>query len=445
MVKDPVSPALSVSTSTTSMFFGQVKNAVNNRLNNTVSRPNSAANIIAAGRAAKPTATLSNELAASISSYSPPVGRTLARTMHLEVRNNPGSQIDSVADAIQRYLDIRPRNEPTADPLDEDSVARHPQQIIQSAGRWQNEMFYQFSANGLENLQNQAQFRTWSGNLDLKIENPGPAGVYAASSRSQMAGQSVSGRNITYDPAFAAQEAMASIAKAAEPGRANFQYAGPPMYPDDPYFDPNYVSANVMGSLRARLAESSILEGLDTGVDASLDSPVVAAGNAMNSMASTLVTPEMKWLDFGPPDMSEKAILDPVTSGREAVGKFQEAIAPAPELSKVGPANYNEDPYSDPEQAWGEATTATRERLEVAPTPKIKVGRPVYTEDMYTEPVRSGLTVTQVNVGLSTDQMPDRADSYKPRVLDEPFIRALRTIADLNGFTERMGIIGTKA
>lgn len=506
--------------SITSYFFGQVRNAVNDRLDSTFSRPNSAAGIIAAGPASRPTATLSNGMAAEVTSFSPPVGRTLARTMHLKVQNTPGSRVDSVADAIQRYLDIKPRNEPTADPLDEDSVARHPQQVTQAAGRWQNELFYQFSANGLYNLQTKPQFRTWSGHLDLEIENPGPTGVFAPPSRSQVAGRSVFGPDMGFNPTFAAQQAVAATVGAAETGGAKIFYSGPPLYRDDPYFDPNYVAANVMGSMRLRLAEPSALESIDTGVDASLDSPVVAAGNAMANMAQSLFVPQMQWLDFGPadlseqpgfdpvtaayaaintyreatapdqegrkvgpatyaedpdqspatagrtsmqslmasmvvpemqwlyfgpPDMSDKPILNPVTAGREAVAKFQKAIAPAPELNKAGARNYIDDPASNPEQAWAETITATRDRLEVVPTHKIKVGRPVYTEDMYTNPVRSGPTVTQVNVGLSTALMPDRADSYKPRVLDEPFVRVLRTIADLNGLTERMSIIGTKA
>ena len=395
MLKSPVAPILSASSSMAAMTVNSVKNTGLTRQPGAAGKPVSGP--------ARPSATTSNNMAVSVSAYAAPVGRTLARTMHLDVQNTPGSKIDKVADAIQRYLDIRPRNEPTADPLDEDSVARHPQQIIQSAERWRDELFYQFSANGLANLQQQPNFRAWGGRLEAQIENSGPAGIFAPAS------------------------------------------SAAPLSGENAYSDPSYAAANAVNNLRAHLSNASILEGVSIGVDAALDGPVEAGRNTMKQLKNSLVTPETQRLDFGPADISEKSIMNPVAAGPEAIVKFQKAIAPAPELKKVGPENFNEDPVRDPEQAWQEIIAATRERLEIVPLPKIKVGRPVYTEDIYTEPVRSGVTVTQVNVGLISEMLPERADSYKPRSLDEPYIRALRVISDLNAMTERMQIVGSKA
>ncbi|MDR0882685.1 MAG: hypothetical protein LBP55_09130 [Candidatus Adiutrix sp.] len=127
----------------------------------------------------KPRAHSTNQLAASVTEYAPQPGRQVARHMRLEVQNTPGHQVDEVIDAFQRYFDISPRREPTADPRDEDSIARHPQQIIQSAQRWAADQSYQFSDNGVEFRQFQPEYRAWAGRLELTMHNPGPADISA--------------------------------------------------------------------------------------------------------------------------------------------------------------------------------------------------------------------------------------------------------------------------
>lgn len=206
------SPVISPRISTGNDLFSQARAQIGNRLEHAVSVPDRVPRLIAAGQA-----SISNPLVASVSEYSPQPGNRLARQMHLDVQNTPGSKVDNVVDAIQRYLDIRPRREPTADPLDEASVARHPQQLNQPAARWAKARYYQFEANGLERYQFQPKFRAWGGRLELNIANQGQADISAPAHRSPLSGAGGLPSRAAEPEAFAPSEAFrTAVARAKE-------------------------------------------------------------------------------------------------------------------------------------------------------------------------------------------------------------------------------------
>lgn len=219
MVNNPqfASPVISPRPSTASGLFSQVRDLVGDRLAQTVSGVNRIPHLIAASRASRPEADVSNELVAEVREYSPLPGRQAARHMRLDVQNNPGRQVDQVADAIQRYLNIEPRREPTADPKAEDSIVRHPQQIIQSNQRWNKATYYQFASNGAETYQIRPEYRAWGGGLELKLENEGTANIFAPSSSSPQPGPAPTGPpNSADDPLNAPDRAWSTATVVGE-------------------------------------------------------------------------------------------------------------------------------------------------------------------------------------------------------------------------------------
>ncbi len=125
ITKEPqgASPVTSPRTSAPGNVFSGVKTAAIDRLQFTVQNHNGIPNSIAMGRAVKPRASVSNEMAAKALDFEPRPGRQPRQGMHLQVHNAPGprERVDTVADAIQRYLNIKPRREATSDPKAEDS------------------------------------------------------------------------------------------------------------------------------------------------------------------------------------------------------------------------------------------------------------------------------------------------------------------------------------
>jgi hypothetical protein len=164
--------------------------------------------------------------------------------------------VDQVADALQRYLGVRPRYEPTADPRDEASVARHPQGLLQAGRRWADDASYQFTANGVANYRISPDYRAWGGALDLELTNQGLTTVSAPPTISPRPGARVGAAFSYYDPAYAVQEAMARMEEVlAQSGPAGPRVTiGPPNMVDNPYFDPPFTAQNALDRQRADLA-----------------------------------------------------------------------------------------------------------------------------------------------------------------------------------------------
>lgn len=237
--------------------------------------------------------------------------------LHLDVQNTPGAKVDKVADAIQRYLGIKPRREPTADPLDEDSIARHPQQLNEAAGRWAQARYYQFAANGLERYQFQPEFRAWGGGLNLNIENEGQADVSAPAYGSPLAAGGRPASEVNTDLVFAAQKAVGAM-KEMKSVPVERETVGPPLYfsASDPYFDPAYAAQNAVGYLREAMKNT---------------------GQVMIGKGS-------------PANVPSDAFLEAVEDSRQTMEK----LGPPP--VKVGAPNPVDDELLDPDRAWITAT-----------------------------------------------------------------------------------------
>ncbi|MDR1922300.1 MAG: hypothetical protein LBS31_11250 [Candidatus Adiutrix sp.] len=286
MLKDPqhASPVISPRVSTVAGLFSQVREAVDDRLKHTVVNPNSLQNTIASGRASAPVATVANEPVAEVLDFTPLPGRQPGRRMRLDVFEAPASRVDTVIDAIQRYLNIEPRREPTADPKNEASIARHPQQIIQAAQYWDDALPYQYAQNGVRTQHLQPEFRAWGASLTAQAEEAGTTGISAPPTRSPLPGRLPLGRYMPYDPARAAQEAMADLTGRLEPAEVDFVQAGPPLMTEDPYFDPAYAAQNAMGRLRSFQATADaprIRSGAPGYIDDPYNDPAFAAANAV--------------------------------------------------------------------------------------------------------------------------------------------------------------------
>ncbi|MDR1487328.1 MAG: hypothetical protein LBT62_04975 [Deltaproteobacteria bacterium] len=133
--------------------------------------PNVASSIIASG-SPKPHATVSNAMVAMVDSYTPRPGRNLAHYLAIDV-DKAGNDHTSVADALQRYLNVRPTRKPSGDPKDIASNDSYPTLIIDEAQEWTDPMPYKFSVNGVIQNQNQPTFFTLGGSIRIRVTSPG--------------------------------------------------------------------------------------------------------------------------------------------------------------------------------------------------------------------------------------------------------------------------------
>ncbi len=330
-VPQPSSPVTSPRISAPGQVFSQVRDVTRERLGHTLHNPARLPNYIAQSRAVSPRARIDNTRPAEITDYAPAPGRQLERHMRLDVQNTPGPPVDAVIDAIQRYLDIRPRREPTADPLDEDSIARHPQQIAQSAGRWAAERYYQFSANGAETYQFRPGYHTWSGRLDLQLENPGLADISTPAARSPRPGRTPVGRQITYDPAYAAQEATTVMTTTHSAGSASLPTVGPPIMTKDPYFNPSYAGQNAAARIRTLLAPSDtrhVLAGAPNLTDDPYFNPAFAARNALSRGLELLYPDSAPPAAMGSAGQSDDPAARAAQAGKTALQIIREVAGP---------------------------------------------------------------------------------------------------------------------
>ena len=128
-----------------------------------------------------------NPLVAQALSFRPAPGAHPGGQKVLNVQNDPGPREDRVINALQRYFKVRPRREPSADPRDEASVARHPQGLIQSSARRDQDQFYHFTNNGAASCQFRPEYAAWGGRLNLKITGAGQTTVSAPATHNGMA------------------------------------------------------------------------------------------------------------------------------------------------------------------------------------------------------------------------------------------------------------------
>ncbi|MDR1577999.1 MAG: hypothetical protein LBT86_07225 [Deltaproteobacteria bacterium] len=173
--------------------------------------PNVVSQILQTG-ATKPHATVSNSMVAAVDLYSPPPGRNMAHYLTLDV-DKAGNGSTSIADALQRYLDVKPRREAEADPRDMAATDAYPTLVMDEDEAWADSLPYQFSLNGISQQQNQPIFFALSGSLRARVEGVGVSTITTPATNpdpSIPVGPSAT-RGMYYPPEAAAQMAMSRI------------------------------------------------------------------------------------------------------------------------------------------------------------------------------------------------------------------------------------------
>jgi len=290
------SPVIARQTLTLSGVFSGVQVAARNLLNQTIpglADHSCLPNTIAQGPATRPQAYVQNPLVAQILSFQPGPGARPARRKVLEVQNDPGPQDDRVINALQRYFHVQPRRQPSADPRDEASVVRHPQGLLSSGARWAQDMFYQFTDNGVAVYQMQPEYRVWGGRLDLEITGAGRTTVSAPATRSSQPGAPAVPLYGYYDSANAAQAAQARLTELLSPSSPGFStsWVGPPNMVDNPYFDPSFAARNAIRQMQADLAlgpDTGIRLGPSNLTDNPYFDPAFTARNTVQFLESAL-------------------------------------------------------------------------------------------------------------------------------------------------------------
>ncbi|MDR1872765.1 MAG: hypothetical protein LBS60_12740 [Deltaproteobacteria bacterium] len=172
--------------------------------------PNVVAQILRSG-APKPHATVSNAMVAAVDQYTPPPGRNMAHYLILDV-DKAGNGSTSIADALQRYLDVKPRREAEADPRDMAATDAYPTLVMDEDTAWANSLPYQFSLNGITQKQIQPVFFAASGYLRGRIQGPGISTITTPATEPEpvISGPSAV-RSLYYPPEAAAQLSMNRI------------------------------------------------------------------------------------------------------------------------------------------------------------------------------------------------------------------------------------------
>ncbi|MDR2422087.1 MAG: hypothetical protein LBE01_01770 [Deltaproteobacteria bacterium] len=173
--------------------------------------PNVASQILRSG-APKPHATVSNSMVAAVDQYTPPPGRNMAHYLSLDV-DKAGNGSTSIADALQRYMDVKPRREAEADPRDMAATDAYPTLVMDEDQAWAESLPYQFSLNGVTQKQIQPVFYTASGSLRARILGEGVSTIATPATEpdpSIPVGPSAN-RTMYYPPEAAAQLAMSRI------------------------------------------------------------------------------------------------------------------------------------------------------------------------------------------------------------------------------------------
>jgi hypothetical protein len=169
--------------------------------------PNVVSQIITSG-SPKPHATVSNSMVARVDSYTSPPGLNMAHYLAIDV-DKAGGDDTTVADALQRYLNVAPNRKPGGDPKDLASHDSFPTLVIGETKAWEDIMPYQFSVNGVAMNQNQPTFFARAGSLKVRLVGRGVSTVTTPATES---GPSLQAGPIPpgayYPPEVAAQMSM---------------------------------------------------------------------------------------------------------------------------------------------------------------------------------------------------------------------------------------------
>jgi hypothetical protein len=111
-------------------------------------------------------------MVAMVDSYSPRPGRNLGHYLAIDVEK-AGNDSTSIADALQRYLNVRPNRKPGGDPKDVASNDSFPTLTLDEALAWNDPLPYKFSVNGIVQRQAQSSFYGLGGSIMVRITGAG--------------------------------------------------------------------------------------------------------------------------------------------------------------------------------------------------------------------------------------------------------------------------------
>ncbi|MDR2725134.1 MAG: hypothetical protein LBC90_03510 [Candidatus Adiutrix sp.] len=348
------SPVTNPRTLTLSGVFSGVQSAARNRLYHTIpglADHSRLPNTMAQGPATLPRAYVQNPQVAEVRSFQPAPGAHHLRQNVLNVQNDPGPQNDAVTRALQRYFHVQPRRQPSADPRDEASVVRHPQGIIQSGARWDQDLYYQFTDNGAASYQVRPDYRAWGGRLDMELTGAGQTTVFSPATRAPQPGATPVDQFGYYDPANAAQQSMARMTETL----SRRPYVGPRVGPanmvDNPYFDSAFAGQNAVSQIRADLSRGRY-SGPKAGPTNMVDDPYAdsafAGQNAVSQIRADLTPNHFPMTRVGPPNIVDNPYFDSAFAGENAVSQIRADLSRGRFSGpKVGPINMVDNPFFD--------------------------------------------------------------------------------------------------
>ncbi|MDR1657725.1 MAG: hypothetical protein LBT47_09255 [Deltaproteobacteria bacterium] len=129
--------------------------------------PNVVSAIVKVGHS-KPHATISNTMVARVDSYTSPPGRNMAHYLTMDV-DKAGSENTTIADALQRYLNVSPTRKLGGDAKALESLDSYPTLVMDEDQAWAEPLSYQFSVNGVVQRQSQPTFYARGGSLRLRV------------------------------------------------------------------------------------------------------------------------------------------------------------------------------------------------------------------------------------------------------------------------------------
>lgn len=436
------SPVTSPRISAPGNVFSGVRSATVDRLQHTVRNHNGIPNNIAMGRAPKPVASASNEMAVRVTDFEPKPGLQPRLGMHMQVQNAPGSKVDAVADAIQRYLNIKPRREPTSDPLAEDSIARHPQQIIEGASRWDTAQTYQFAINGAKSYQFQPEIHRWGGSLSADLVEPGLTGVAAPATREPQPGYHSTPATGSEEVVFAAQNAMRNLRfefdkKISGP----FVTTGAPNITGDPYFDPAFAAQNTMARLR-ELAESPNTEFVKVGAggysDQDYNNPAIAYENAVSRLEDNLAQAvALPGVTVGAGGYSDQPGNQPPVALAASIDRIHERL--------LGQGPLAADDYEAPTLAAQKSVGDIMENMAGPPKPEIiTVGEGDMFQSIHWQPRQAWISGTHESVNLAAAPGGNLKEAQKT-ALNQAWLRAMHIMRQNENFNLATQVLGRQA
>ena len=220
--------------------------------------PNVVSSIIESG-SPKPHATVSNPMVAQVDSYTPPPGRNMAHYLAIDV-DKAGDSRASVADAMQRYLNVAPTRKPGGAPRDIASLDSPPSLIMAEDAAWSEPHPYKFSVNGVVQRQVQPTFYTQGGSTRVRVVGPVVAAIQTPATEGVeplQVGPMPAGAY--YPPALAAQLSMRRLTDLYdESGKMEVQTVGPELNPGPNETLPKVAAtlAPMREALGARISES---------------------------------------------------------------------------------------------------------------------------------------------------------------------------------------------